>query len=98
MTWAIDERHMSVQEKLSIAMFAIGCISFLRSIRLVALRSWAYRASVQLGVSITKLDGNISDLFFLMSYGLKILKKIKTRLLDLLTFTPEIARTKVDLP
>ena len=95
MTWAIDKRDVSHQEELRLAELAFSIILLVGAIRLVGLWSWAFGALVQLGVGISELDGDVSDFFLLMSYGLFCQNIKNTRKL---TFTPEMALTKVDFP
>ena len=94
MTRAIDERDMSHQEKICLAVFALGAILLGRAIRLEALGSCTFWAFVELSIRITKLNGDVSNLLFLMSYSL--CQNVKNT--RKLTLTPEMALTRVDFP
>jgi hypothetical protein len=63
---------MSHQEQLRLAVFAFGIILLGRAIRLEALWRWALGALVELGIGVSKLDGDVSDLLLLMSHSLQI--------------------------
>jgi hypothetical protein len=78
-TWAIDERDVSHQKQFCFAVFALGLVLLRRPIGLEAFRSWTFRALVELGVGVTKLNGDVSDFLFLMPYSLLNQNDKKTR-------------------
>lgn len=88
---------MAHKEQSCIAVFALFGINCSRSIGLIALWSRTLCTFVQLCICIPKLNSNISNFFFGISYGL-YLQNIKTNEKILLTLTPEMALTRVDLP
>lgn len=60
---------MAHQEQVAFAVFALGIVFFITLVALVSLRSWTNRALVEFAVGITKLDGNLTNLFLLMLDG-----------------------------
>jgi len=69
-TWAIHERDVAHKEELVLAMLALCSVLLIALIGLVALRSRADCAPVEFAVSITQLDGNLTDFLLLMLDGL----------------------------
>ena len=110
MTWAINEWYVTDQQKswFTARSSALGRVFFLWTEGLKAFRRLASGALVKLSVGISKLDSNISDDLLVMfdslyynSLNCQIEKTEKISLRqesEVLTLTPEIARTKVDLP
>lgn len=93
MPWAINERHMSNEEQLRFTYGALGRVLLLRPERLEAvgwLTSWTL---VQLRIRITQLNGNVSEAFLVVAHGL-----LRISQMSVITLTPEMARTRVDLP
>lgn len=66
MTGAVDKRDVSHQEKLLLANRALKIILLLRSVRVETLGSWAPKTFIKLGISITQLNCDVSDLLFLV--------------------------------
>ena len=65
-TWAIDKGNVASQEHDALASWAFGSVFFRRGIRTETVWSWALSAFIQLGVGITKFNGDVSNFFFKM--------------------------------
>jgi len=61
---------MAHQEEVVFAVLALCLVLFVGLVALISLRCWTNRALIKFAVSITKLDGDLTDLFFLMLDGL----------------------------
>ena len=81
MTWAVHEGNVAPEEHLctTIGILAESLVLLLGSIRLVALGIRTPRALVELGISITQFNGDVTNLFFLVTDGLVGLKKKQVR-------------------
>ena len=70
---AIDERDVSDQEELRLTpgRGALGAVFLVRAEGLEALRGLARRALVELGVRVTKLDGNVPKALLVVAHRLR---------------------------
>ena len=100
MTWAIDERNVSLKHERRAALATVYLIGFLRVKGLEAVGCLAAWALVELGIGVTKLDCDVTQFLTEQTYGLwnSKLDKFQQFELTLLTFVPETERTSVDLP
>ena len=61
---------MSHEEEVRLANLALCVVLLAGAVRLVALGCWALGALVQLGIRVSQLDCDVSNLFLEVSYGL----------------------------
>ena len=71
MTWAIDERDMSLENQWRAALFTVDIVRLLRVERLVAVGSLTAWALVELSVGVTELDGDVTQFLTEKTNGLK---------------------------
>ena len=79
MTWTINEGNMSDQEQARLAArrCALGRVLFLRSERFITIWGGTCGALIELRVSISQLDGDITEAFLIVADGLKEEEKVR---------------------
>lgn len=71
MTWAIDERDVSLKYEWRAALATVDLIRFLRVVGLVTVGCLTARALVELSVGVAELDSDVTQFLAEQANGLQ---------------------------